>query len=68
MTPIRPVESAGGVNVSWDGAVGLGPVGDALHALTTREAIATRTNDRWRRDMGDSGEGTNCWREPMLRT
>jgi hypothetical protein len=59
---MRPVLSDG-VNSSWLAVAGRGPVGEeVLQALTTREAIATTTNVRWRRDMGGSGEGKNGWR------
>jgi hypothetical protein len=51
--PIRPEVSAGWVNVSCEGAEGRGPVGDELQALMAKEAIATTTNVRWRRDMGE---------------
>jgi hypothetical protein len=60
--------SAGAVNSSWDGADGRGPVGEASQAPTNKEAIATRTNVRWRRDMGDSGEGANGWCRLLSRT
>ena len=57
------------MKVSWVAAAGRGPVGDdELQALTTREAIATTTNVRWRRDMSDSSGGTNSWRELLSRT
>lgn len=53
---------------SWEGAEGRGPVGDELQALMAKEAIATTTNVRWRRDMGDSRVGANSWRELFSRT
>jgi hypothetical protein len=39
-----------------------------LQALMAKEAIATTTNVRWRRDMGDSRVGTNSWRRVLSRT
>jgi hypothetical protein len=34
-----------------------GAVVETPHAVITREAIATTSRDRWRRDMGGSGRG-----------
>ena len=59
MLPIVPIFAMESETASRLGAVGRGPVGDALQALTTREAIATTTKVRWRRGMGDSGRWTN---------
>jgi hypothetical protein len=59
---MRLVVSAEVEDSSWEAAEGRGLVGDALQAPTTREAIATATKVRWRRDMGDSSEGANSWR------
>lgn len=67
MVPMRVAVSTGAV--SWVGAEGRGLVGDdELQALTTREAIATTTNVRWRRDMSDSGGGTDSSRGLLSRT
>lgn len=59
MVPMRPALSVGVVSVPWVGAAGRGPVGDELQALTIREAIATTTRVRWRRDIDGSSEGTS---------
>jgi hypothetical protein len=59
---MRADVSAGAVNPSWEAAEGRGPVGDELQALMAKEAIATTTKVRWRRDMGGSSGWANSWR------
>jgi hypothetical protein len=45
-----------------------GAVGETPQAVITREANATRTRVRWRRDMGDSRMGADDEIERLPRT